>query len=132
MPGTHIPWTSQDYKVQQEDNCNIDSFDMLAGLAKNYHDGIARFVASMNPGKGVESALCLSGISLLEELKLSRQSSKLRRALRCLQALAAGASSNAAFKELPVWTNHLSETYTLEMPAGNVRQALAADANGLL
>ena len=90
-----------------------------AGLAKSHHSKLAHFIAAMVPGKGLEAGLTLSGISLQEELVLSRRSGRFRRALRCLQALAAGADSNAAFQELPAWSQHLSEAYPLEMPAGS-------------
>ena len=91
---------------------------MHTGLARSHHSELARFIAAMIPGKGVEVGLSLSGINLKEELVLSRRSGKFRRALRCLQALAAGADSSAAFQELPVWSHHLSESHPLEMPAG--------------
>lgn len=82
----------------------------------------------MIPGKGLEAALQLSGISLQEELVLARRSGKLRRALRCLQALATGAHSSTAFQELPAWRNHLSEAYPLEMPAGEVSMVSSCTA----
>lgn len=95
-------------------------FTLGAGLAKSQHGELASFIAAMIPGKGLEAALQLSGISLQEEMALARRSGSFRRALRCLQALAAGARTNTAFRELPAWSNHLSEAHPLEMPAGEI------------
>lgn len=90
-----------------------------AGLPKAQHDGMARFIDAVVPETGLEEALALSGISLATELTLSVRATKFRRALRCFQALAAGATSIAAFREFPAWAAHLSEATPLENAPGS-------------
>ena len=99
-----------------------------AGLPKQNHDELAAFIAAIAPQNGLEEALSLSGISLRTEMALSRRAAKLRRALRCLQALAAGADDAAAFREFPAWAEHLSETAPLERGPGAAVAALTPPA----
>lgn len=110
-PGVQLAVVLSDRASVQESlqKLCLISIDHAAGLWREHHDQVAKFMAAMGP-RGAEEALRLSGLSLREELRLACGAGQLRRAQHCLEALAWGSGDRATLNAFPLWQSHTIDT----------------------